>query len=135
MTEGKPEYRTQAAIGTRVELELLAHDEAIDQMAVDIVFDKFADLAQDFLGASSPLAKAVIGKSAGTTVDYAMGDITSVRIVSVARSVRKPPADAAEQRQAILDEARDKAERTNAEMFASSYGSKWGNYEVGEEQE
>lgn len=134
MTDGKPDLRTQAAIGTRVELELLAHGEAIDRMTVDIVFDKFADLAQDFLGAGSPLAKAIIGKWPGATVDYAMGDITSVQIVGVVRSVRTPATDAADQRQAILDEARRKAERTNAEMFASSYGSKWGNYEVSDEE-
>ncbi len=134
MTEGKRELQTQAAIGTRVELELLAHGEAVDHMVVDIVFDKVADLAQDFLGAGSPLAGAVIGKWAGDTVDYAMGDITHVHIVSVDRSVRTPPPDAAEQRQSILDEARRKAERTNAEMFASSYGSKWGNYEISDEE-
>ena len=41
--------------------------------------------------------------------------------------------DAAERRQAAYDEALRKAERTNAEMFASSYGSKWGGYELDEE--
>ena len=38
--------------------------------------------------------------------------------------------DAAARRQAKLDEAVRKAEQTNAEMFASSYGSKWGGYEM-----
>ena len=134
MATEQPTYPAQAAIGTRVELELVGDSQVIDRMAVDIVFDKSADLDQDFLGASSPLAKAIIGKPVGTTVDYAMGDITHVHIVSVVRSERTPPADAADQRQAILDEARRKAERTNAEMFASSYGSKWGNYEVSDEE-
>jgi hypothetical protein len=135
MAEQKPRAPTQAAIGTCVELELLAGDTTVDRMTADIVFDKFADLTQDFLGASAPLAKAIVGKPMGASVAYAMGDITHVYIVSVARSVRTPPADAADQRQAILDEARRKAERTNAEMFASSYGSKWGNYEVGDDGE
>ena len=135
MASEQPKYPAQAAIGTRVELELLVDGNVIDRMAVNIVFDKSADLDQDFLGASSPLAKAIIGKPAGTTVNYAMGDITDVRIVRVERSARTPPAGAADQRQAILDEARRKAERTNAEMFASSYGSKWGNYEISDGEE
>lgn len=134
MAEEQAKFPAQAAIGTRVELDLLGDGQMIDRIAVDIVFDRSANLDQDFLGASSPLAKAIIGKPTGTMVNYAMGDITHVYIVSVVRSMRTPPADAADQRQAILDEARRKAERTNAEMFASSYGSKWGNYDVSDEE-
>ncbi len=35
-------------------------------------------------------------------------------------------------RQAILDEAVRKAERTDAEMFAASYNGKWGDYNTDE---
>jgi hypothetical protein len=59
-----------------------------------------------------------------------MGDIQRVRIVSVQPARGRPPDDATERRQAILQKALSAAERTNAEMFASSYSGKWGDYNL-----
>jgi hypothetical protein len=65
-------------------------------------------------------------------VSYVQGDICKVRILSATPLQSKADDDAAARRQAILDEARRKAERTNTDMFASSYSGKWGDYSTDE---
>ncbi len=122
----------QVALDTYVTLELLDGSGSCEAMAVQIVRPEASDMDAGLLGANTPLALAILGKFPGTTVGYAMGDIELVRIVSVMPAVTPPDPDAARRRQTILDEARRKAEQTNAEMFAASYGSKWGGYDVGE---
>jgi hypothetical protein len=122
----------QVALDTYVTLELLDGSGSCEAMAVQIVRPEASDMDAGLLGANTPLALAILGKSPGTTVGYSMGDIEAVRIVSVMPAVAPADPDAARRRQTILDEARRKAEQTNAEMFAASYGSKWGGYDVGE---
>jgi hypothetical protein len=122
----------QVALDTYVTLELLDAAGNCEEMAVQIVRPEASDLDAGLLGANTPLARAILGKSPGMTVAYAMGDIEQVRIVAVMAAVASVDPEAARRRQAILDEARRKAEQTNAEMFAASYGSKWGGYDVGE---
>jgi hypothetical protein len=98
-------------------------------LAVDIVKAQSADLASGFLGANTPLARAIRGQTAGSEVPYVMGDIRSVRIVRVTLAQIVAPADAQERREAVLQKALSDAERTNAEMFAASFSSKWGDYD------
>jgi hypothetical protein len=74
------------------------------------------------------LGKAIRGKSVGNIVKYVQGDIRQLRILNITPLQSKATDDADARRQAILDEARRKAERTNTEMFASSYDGKWGDY-------
>ncbi len=74
------------------------------------------------------MGKAIRGKYTGDVVKYVQGDIRQLRILSVTPPQSKAPDDATARRQAILDEALRKAERTNTEMFASSYDGKWGDY-------
>ncbi|MEI2690282.1 MAG: GreA/GreB family elongation factor [Anaerolineae bacterium] len=116
-------------IGMHVELELIDDLGAREPLAVDIVQARAADLAQGFLGANTPLAKALRGHAAGSIVPYIMGDIRQVRVVSVAPSQTTAPADAQARREAALQKALDDAERTNAEIFASSFSGKWGDYD------
>ena len=99
-------------------------------MSIDIVPAKAADLDRGLIGANTPLAKAIRGKTAGSTVPYGLGDIHSIRIVSVTPSEVVVSEDAAERRQAVLDKARTDAERTNAEIFAASFSGKWGDYSL-----
>jgi hypothetical protein len=99
-------------------------------MSIDIVPAKAADLDRGLIGANTPLAKAIRGKTAGSIVPYGQGDIHSIRIVSVTASEVVVSADATERRQAVLDKARTDAERTNAEIFAASFSGKWGNYNL-----
>lgn len=122
-------------IGTHVELELIDEQGEVEPLAFDLVHEAAADLDQGRLGANTPLAKAIRGKRAGAVVAYQMGDVRSVRIVRVSPAQTPAPQDAAARREAVLDEARRKAERTNAEMFAASFSGKWGDYDLGEEQE
>lgn len=121
--------RRRVQIGVHVELELIDEQGVRELLAVDIVQAQAADLAQGFLGANTPLAKALRGHAAGSMVPYIMGDIRQVRIVSVAPSRTTAPADAQARREAVLQKALDDAERTNAEIFASSFSGKWGDYD------
>ena len=115
--------------GVHVELELIDDQGGREPLSVDIVKAQSADLAQGFLGANTPLARAIRGQTAGSEVPYTMGDIRQVRIVSIAPSRTTAPADAQARREAVLQKALDDAERTNAEIFASSFSGKWGDYD------
>lgn len=126
---------TQVGVNTHVVVQLIAGTEGVETMEFDLVRAKSADIDAGFLGDTSPLAKAILGQSVGATMAYTMGDITAVRIVAISQRHAVPPDDTATQRQAKLEEAVRKAERTNAEMFASSYGSKWGGYEISDGEE
>ena len=119
-----------AGLGTHVELELIDSQGQAEPMSIDIVPAKAADLDRGLIGANTPLAKAIRGKTAGSTVPYGQGDIHSIRIVSVTSSEVVVSEDAAERRQAVLDKARTDAERTNAEIFAASFSGKWGDYSL-----
>jgi hypothetical protein len=123
------ESLSQVNIGTHVEVELIDQQGNGEPLSFDIVLEEFADFERGFLGANTPLAQAILGQCAGGVVPYRRGDINGVRIVSVGPSQTSAPTDAAERRQAVLKKALDKAERTTAEMFATSYSSKWGNYD------
>ncbi len=83
------------ALGTRVEIELISEAGAAELLACDIVPDAAADFAAGFLGASTPLARAIMGRPSGAIVPYAQADIVEVRIVSVAHSQRAAEEDAA----------------------------------------
>lgn len=120
--------RTQVGQDCHVEVELIDEQNNPERLEFDLVSEEAADFAQGRMGVNSPLGKAIRGKFVGSVVDYAMGDIRKVRIISVGPVHSKASKDAAERRQAILDEALHKAERTNADMFASSYSGKWGDY-------
>ena len=122
----------QIGIGMHVVIEMRSADGGNERMAFDIVPEHAADYGAGFVGANTPLAKAIRGKFAGATVPYNIGDIVEIQIVDVAPAEPSSPDDSVARRQAAYDETLRKAERTNAEMFASSYGSKWGGYEMDE---
>jgi hypothetical protein len=116
-------------IGMHVELELIYDLGGCERLFVDIVKAPAPTWRRAFLGANTPLAKALRGHAAGSIVPYIMGDIRQVRVVSVAPSRTTAPADAQARREAALQKALDDAERTNAEIFASSFSGKWGDYD------
>ncbi len=126
------ELSSPVGIGTHVEVELLDEQGQVDKFEFDLVHEAAADLDQGRIGANTPLAKALRGKRAGAVVAYVMGDVRSVRVVRVTPAATPAPKDAAERRAAVLEEARRKAERTNADMFASSFSGKWGDYNTDE---
>jgi hypothetical protein len=129
MTGSQP---ARVGLGCHVEVELIDEQGGTERMAFDLVAEEAADFDRGLLAETTPLAKAIRGKPEGATLPYVQGDIRRVRILAVRASTRAPAPDAAARRQAVLDEARRKAEQTNAEMFAASFTGKWGDYSIGD---
>lgn len=125
----------QVGLGCHVTVELIDQSGGREPLDFDLVPHSAADFARGLLSADSPLGAAVRGKFAGDEVDYRMGDVVRVRIVGVGPAQHDADPDAAARRQAVLDEARRKAERTNADMFASSFSGKWGDYDTADMDE
>lgn len=128
--EATMQSNEQARLGAHVTVELIDEQGHGERMSVDIVREEHADLDQGRLGVQTPLAKAIIGKKVGVVVNYRMGDIRQVRIVSVRPSQLTTLENTEEQRQIQLQKALATVERTNAEVFAASYTGKWGDYEL-----
>ena len=124
--------RTQVGQDSHVAVALIDEEGNSEPLEFDLVGDSAADFASGRLSVNSPLGKAIRGKFVGDVVPYVMGDICQVRIISAHPLENKVGDDAAARRHAILDEAIRKAERTNADMFASSYSGKWGDYSTDE---
>ena len=120
----------RAGLGTHVEVELISEDGTTEALALDLVPDAAADFDAGQVGVGTPLARALVGRAAGASVDYRQGDIRSVRLLAVTPSTVAPDMDAAERRRAASDEALRKAERTPAEIFSTTFSSKWGGYDA-----
>lgn len=124
---------TTVEFGSQVELELIDRQNQIEVLSLTIVRAAQADLDQGLLSEEAPLARAILGKAVGRTVPYQQGELVKVRILHASRTKLSGLEDQAARRQAVLQKARDAAERTNAEMFASSFSSKWGDYELSDD--
>jgi hypothetical protein len=120
---------TAVHVGTRVEVELIDSAGGAERLAFDVVPESAADFSAEFLGAGTPLAQAILGEMAGTTVPYKIADIVAVRILSVEASRRVPDSGAAEARQALLREAVDKSNLEDAVRLALTVDVKWGDYD------
>ena len=119
----------RVALGRHVQVELISKSGSAERLELDLVPDEQADFDRGFLGAGTPLARAILDQAAGQVVPYKMGDIVQVRLISVSPGVNVPPADAAEKRQALLRKAVDKSDLTNAISFALTFDTKWGDYD------
>jgi len=119
----------EVALGTHVEVELIGESGDAEPLALDIVPDDEADFSSGFLGISTPLSRAMLGRRAGGVVPYRAGGIREVRILSVAASARPPADDVTANRQAILQKAVAKSEMADTVRFALSVDSKWGGYD------
>jgi hypothetical protein len=126
ITGAKRIYRID--LGMKVILDLISIDGA-DRMEVEIVEDRFADIRLGFLGISTPLAKAILGHSAGDLVPFLVEGTDDVRIIEVFPSGKALPHDVADRRQETIRKAIDQSDRTNAVIFASSFSGKWGDYD------
>ncbi|MCO6453020.1 MAG: hypothetical protein J5I90_19705 [Caldilineales bacterium] len=116
-------------IGAFVEIELIDVRGQAERLAFDVVPAEAADFDRGLLGEDAPLAIAIFGQPAGRELPYRMGDVQSVRILSVRPSQLKELSDAAARRDASIKKALDAIERTNAAVFASSFSGKWGDYD------
>jgi hypothetical protein len=113
------------ALGRHVEVELVDRDGACERLVLDVVPEKKADFAAGFLGAETPLAKAIAGRRAGVSVPYHVGDLREVRIISVAPAQRAPEEEAADH-DAILQKAISQSEQAEAARFSLTVDLKWG---------
>ena len=136
---GRQQLPAQVGIGARVTVELIDAQGNRDPMTVHLVGEGAGDLAQDLLGADTPLGRAIRAKFEGDEFNYGMGDVRRVRIARVwpghAMEAKTIAAQAQARRDAVLTKARSDAERTNAEMFAASFSGKWGDYDLADKQE
>lgn len=119
----------QIGLGSHIEIELIDESGHAERMAFDLVPARQADVSQGLLSAEAPLGKAVRGKFVDALIPYVMGDIRQIRIVSVGPGQSSQTEDAEARRAAVLKKALDDAERTSAQMFASSFSGKWGDYD------
>ncbi len=118
------------AMGMSVEVELVSQAGEVDRLAFTIVADEQADFAAGFLGAGTPLAKAILGHTVGVEVPYPVADMRSVRILAAAEDGRTPAEDVAARREAVVREAVNQSNLINALMVATSVNNKWGDYDV-----
>jgi hypothetical protein len=116
--------------GMHVELELVSRSGETQRLAVTIVPDAQADFTAGFLGAGTPLANAILGQTVGSLVPYPVADMRSVRILAASASGQTPAEAIAARREAVLRDATEKAQFIEAQIFASSVDTKWGDYDV-----
>jgi hypothetical protein len=117
------------AVGCEVEVDLLDRAGNKERLKVVIVPDEAADFAHGYLGENTPIAKALLGERAGTTIPYLKDDILGIEILTVTKPTNKPPDDVAEKREAMMKKTIREVEDTNAMVFASSFSGKWGDYD------
>ncbi len=114
--------------GLLIQVELTFED-GTERLEFVIVPDEQADFSAGFLGAGTPLAQSILGKQVDSLVPYSVGDARSVRILSISKTDKTPPKDAAARREERLRQAIEQSDRTNAMIFASSFSGKWGDYD------
>jgi hypothetical protein len=117
------------ALGTRVEVEMVSEFGDSERLTFDIVPDSAADFTAGFLGTGTPLAQAIIGRPAGSIVPYRVGDMAEVHILAVALSEHRAADDAAEARQALTQEAVERAKLDEMVQLALTVNVKWGDYD------
>lgn len=116
-------------VGRHVTLDLRYSDGEVERLELDVVTDKQADFSRGFLGESTPLAQAILGKTAGTDILYQAGDIAGVRVIAVLPELSAEPQDLSSRREALERKAASDSDRTSTVIYASSMNSKWGDYD------
>jgi Transcription elongation factor, GreA/GreB, C-term len=116
-------------VGCHVELNLVDRQGKKDHLSLDIVTDEAADVERGFLGASTPLARVLLGEKAGEVIPYLKDDILAIEVLGVTGSTKRSPEDSQEKRQAQMMKTLREVEHTSAVMFASSFSGKWGDYD------
>jgi hypothetical protein len=127
----EPIRNLQVRPGCQVEVELAGRGGPAERLTFTLVDDSQADFDAGFLGLSTPLAKTILGKLAGQTLPYRVGDLQSVKILSVQARGREQTEDVAARRQAVIEKAVKHSDSVNAMIFAGAVNSKWGEYDFG----
>lgn len=128
------ERRAQAArppvvaLGARVRVELVDELGQVEILDLVLVPDRDADLARGFVGEGTPLARAIAGHQAGSSVPYRQGDVVGVRVLSVVPD-DVPDTGAAANRQAVIQQAVERSETLDIVRLALTVDVKWGPYD------
>jgi hypothetical protein len=117
--------------GCLVEVELLNQTGQSERLTFTLVEDSQADFEAGFLGLKTPLAKTILGKMAGVTLPYRVGDLRAVKILAVQAQGREQTEDVAARREAVNQKAVKHSDSVNAMIFAGAVNSKWGEYDFG----
>jgi len=125
----EPIRNMQVRPGSQVEVELFSRSGPPERLTFTLVDDSQADFDAGFLGLSTPLAKTILGKLTGQTLSYRVGDLQSVKILSVQPQGQKQTEDVAARRQAVIDKAVKHSDSVNAMIFSGAVNSKWGDYD------
>jgi hypothetical protein len=116
--------------GMLVEVELVSHSGESERLVFTLVDDEQADFPAGFLGLGTPLAKTILGHRPDSKLDYGVGDLQYVKILSVKPSDKIQTEDVVARRQAIMRKALKHSDYVNALTFATSVNSKWGDYDI-----
>ena len=117
-------------LGTHVFVELVDSTGEIEQREFTIVAEKQADIRAGLLSENTPLGHAILGRRAGESIPYAVGDLQEVRILEVTKITDPISGEYAEKRRATVQEAENQSEIISQLIFATACGSKWGEYDV-----
>lgn len=123
---GKHTPGLAAAVGTHVVVNIKSKSGEAAKFGFDLVQDKQSDFSAGLMSERAPLAQAILGHTAGETVDFVTpsGEAQKIKVESVASS---SASEAAPDRDAVLDEALDKIARRESRQIALTaelhYGS------------
>jgi len=118
------------SLNCRVQVELVNESGEAERREFSIVAARQADFKSGLLGENTPLGLLLLGRHAGETIPYRMGDLTEVRILAVHAGEGGILSDAAAKRRQDVRKAVAQSEITNQMIFATASGSKWGDYDV-----
>ncbi len=116
----------EVAVGCHVEVELIDETGVAELLAIDLAPEGRGDLAAGFVAENTPLGQAVLGRRAGETIDYHVGDIAQIRILCV-EAGHGPAPDAEANRQAVLEQAVKKSDLADAVRLSLTVDQKWGD--------
>ena len=117
-------------LGMLVGVELVSCSGECERLIFTLVADEQADFPAGFLGVGTPLAKTILGHWPDSELDYGVGDLQHVRILSVAPSDQIQTEDVDARREAVIRKALKHSDYVNALTFATSVNSKWGDYDI-----
>jgi hypothetical protein len=118
------------SLNCRLLVELVDSSGQAEKHEFTLVSGKQADLQSGLLDENTPLGKALLGRQAGESLPYRVGDLREVRILSVQPVEGSVSPEAARKRRAAVQKAEAQSEITNQMIFSTASGSKWGDYEV-----
>ena len=115
-------------MGSRVSLDLVDKGGGHDLMTVELVANSAADMANNLLGAGTPLARAILGRKVGEVVPYKIGEMKEVQVLAIEPG-QATVDDLSARRTAAREKMIKDADKTSRLIFGSAFSSKWGSYE------